>query len=91
MTVQPTILCPVDFSTASAGALRYAASVAAHVKTRVMALAVDKAMKSPDVIDRLKKVGIEPIGGTRASFVKFVDEERARLGAVVKATGMRDE
>ena len=41
MTVQPTILCPVDFSTASAGALRYAASVAAHVKTRVMALAVE--------------------------------------------------
>lgn len=56
-----------------------------------MSDAVAKAMKSPDVIDRLKKVGIEPIGGTRASFVKFVDEERARLGAVVKATGMRDE
>ena len=32
MTIQPTILCPVDFSTASAGALRYAAFVAAHFK-----------------------------------------------------------
>lgn len=56
-----------------------------------MSDAVDKAMKRPEVIDRLKKVGIEPIGGTRAAFVKFVDDERTRLGAVVKATGMRDE
>lgn len=56
-----------------------------------MSDAVDKAMKTPEVIDRLKKVGIEPIGGTRAAFVKFVDDERSRLGAVVKATGMRDE
>src|SRR5207344_1672433 len=41
MTVQPTILCPVDFSTASAGALRYAATVAARVKARVTALAIE--------------------------------------------------
>ncbi|MBS0450596.1 MAG: tripartite tricarboxylate transporter substrate binding protein [Proteobacteria bacterium] len=56
-----------------------------------MADAVDKAMKDPETIKRLQAVGIEPIGGTRASFVKFVDEERARLGAVVKATGMKEE
>ena len=56
-----------------------------------MAAAVDKAMKDPATIERLKAVGIEPIGGTRASFGKFVDEERARLGAVVKATGMRED
>ena len=34
---------------------------------------------------------VEPVGGTRASFAKFVDEERSRLGAVVKATGMRED
>lgn len=56
-----------------------------------MAAAVDKAMKDPATVERLKGVGIEPVGGTRASFVKFVDEERTRLGAVVKATGMKDE
>jgi tripartite-type tricarboxylate transporter receptor subunit TctC len=56
-----------------------------------MATAIDTAMKTPAIADRLKKVGIEPIGGDRAYFVKFVDEERARLGAVVKATGMKDE
>jgi tripartite-type tricarboxylate transporter receptor subunit TctC len=52
---------------------------------------VDKAMKDPATADRLRAVGIEPIGGTRASFTKFVDEERARLGKVVKATGMKEE
>ncbi|MDB5816658.1 MAG: Twin-arginine translocation pathway signal [Rhizobacter sp.] len=56
-----------------------------------MAAAIDTAMKTPAISDRLKKVGIEPIGNDRAYFVKFVDEERARLGAVVKATGMKDE
>ncbi|MBS0430176.1 MAG: tripartite tricarboxylate transporter substrate binding protein [Proteobacteria bacterium] len=56
-----------------------------------MAAAVDKAMKDPATIERLKAVGIEPVGGTRASFSKFVDEERSRLGAVVKATGMRED
>jgi tripartite-type tricarboxylate transporter receptor subunit TctC len=56
-----------------------------------MAAAIDAAMKTPEIANRLKAVGIEPIGGTRASFNKFVDEERARLGDVVKATGMKDE
>ena len=56
-----------------------------------MAAAIDAAMKTPATADRLKGMGIEPVGGTRASFAKFVDEERARLGAVVKATGMKED
>jgi tripartite-type tricarboxylate transporter receptor subunit TctC len=56
-----------------------------------MAAAVDHAMKDPATVARLTGMGIEPVGGTRASFVKFVDEEHARLGGVVKATGMKDE
>ena len=56
-----------------------------------MAAAIDAAMKSPETAKRLKDMGIEPIGGTRASFTKFVDEERARLGGVVKATGMKED
>lgn len=54
-----------------------------------IAAAVDAAMKSPAIAQRLKAVGIEPVGGTRAAFGKFIDEERARLGGVVKATGMK--
>jgi len=56
-----------------------------------LAAAIDKAMKDPAAIERLRAVGIEPIGGTRASFIQFVNEERARLGRVVKATGMKDD
>ena len=56
-----------------------------------VAVAVDKAMTDPKTVERLKGMGIEPVGGTRASFVKFVDEERARLGEVVKATGMKED
>lgn len=56
-----------------------------------MSAAVDAAMKSPAVAQRLKDMGIEPVGGTRAAFVQFVDAERSHLAAVVKATGMKDE
>jgi tripartite-type tricarboxylate transporter receptor subunit TctC len=56
-----------------------------------IAAGVDHAMKDPANVKRLTELGIEPVGGTRADFVKFCDEERARLGAVVKATGMRQE
>jgi tripartite-type tricarboxylate transporter receptor subunit TctC len=56
-----------------------------------LAAAIDGAMKDPAIAERLKAMGIEPIGGTRASFAKFVDEEHARLGAVVKATGMKGD
>jgi nucleotide-binding universal stress UspA family protein len=41
MNVRPTILCPIDYSDASAGALRYAAAVAEHFATRLIVLAVE--------------------------------------------------
>ena len=40
MTV-PSILCPVDFSEASRGALRYAAAIAGHFGTRLLVLSVE--------------------------------------------------
>ena len=56
-----------------------------------MAAAVDAAMKDPATAKRLRDMGIEPIGGTRASFDKFIDEEKASLSGVVKATGMTED
>lgn len=56
-----------------------------------LAAAVDAGMKTPAIADRLKSMGIEPIGGSRAAFNEFVDSERARLGAIVKASGMKDD
>jgi nucleotide-binding universal stress UspA family protein len=41
MTVPPSILCPIDFSDASAGALRYAAALAAHFSARLIVLTVE--------------------------------------------------
>ena len=64
------------------------------VSTEIMdklAAAVDAGMKSAVIQNRLKPMGIEPIGGTRAAFNEFVDAERARLGGVVKASCMKDE
>ena len=41
MTVRPSILCPIDFSDASAGALRYAAALSVHFGTRLIVLTVE--------------------------------------------------
>jgi nucleotide-binding universal stress UspA family protein len=41
MTVRPSILCPVDYSEASVGALRYAAALAEHFATRLLVLTVE--------------------------------------------------
>ncbi|MFT3721233.1 tripartite tricarboxylate transporter substrate binding protein [Pseudorhodoferax sp.] len=56
-----------------------------------LAAAVDQAMREPATMEKLKKVGIEPIGGTRADFVKFTDAERKRLGEIVKAAHMQEK
>lgn len=41
MTPHPTVLCPVDFSDASRGALRYGRAIARHFGTRLVILAVE--------------------------------------------------
>jgi len=40
MNVRPSILCPVDYSTPSTAALRYAAALAEHFSTRLIVLSV---------------------------------------------------
>jgi nucleotide-binding universal stress UspA family protein len=41
MNIRPSILCPVDFSDASAGAIRYAAAIATRFATRLIVLSVE--------------------------------------------------
>jgi nucleotide-binding universal stress UspA family protein len=41
MNLHPSILCPIDFSEASSGALRYAAVIATHFATRLIVLSVE--------------------------------------------------
>jgi hypothetical protein len=41
MIPRPSVLCPIDFSAGSRGALRYAAVIAAHLGARLTVLAID--------------------------------------------------
>jgi nucleotide-binding universal stress UspA family protein len=41
MNLRPSILCPIDYSDASAAALRYAAAIAEHFATRLIVLTVE--------------------------------------------------
>ena len=41
MSVRPSILCPIDYSDASAAALRYAAAIAEHFFARLVILTVE--------------------------------------------------
>jgi tripartite-type tricarboxylate transporter receptor subunit TctC len=54
-----------------------------------MNAAIQAAMKSPDVIRTYAQYSIESGGGSRASFVKFTDDERVRLSKLVKASQMK--
>ncbi len=46
---RPTILCPIDFSGASAGALRYAAAIAARLSSRLIVLTVEDPLMTEAV------------------------------------------
>ncbi|TCT10436.1 Bug family tripartite tricarboxylate transporter substrate binding protein [Paralcaligenes ureilyticus] len=54
-----------------------------------MNAAIQKAAKSKEVLDALDKSSIEPGRGTRAEFIKFTQDERARLGKVVAKGHMK--
>jgi len=53
--------------------------------------AVDLALKSSELCARLIPQGIDPVGGTREEFVKFIASEKARLGPIAKAAGMQED
>ena len=51
MSFRPAVLCPIDFSDSSRGALRYAAAIAAHFGARLTLLAVnDPLLQEADEI-----------------------------------------
>lgn len=53
--------------------------------------AIDAAVKSPELRARLIPQGIDPAGGTRADFVKFINAEKGRLAPIAKASNMRED
>jgi tripartite-type tricarboxylate transporter receptor subunit TctC len=54
-----------------------------------MNAAVNKALKSSELRARLIPQGIDPQGGSREDFRKFLAAEKARLGPVAKAANMQ--
>lgn len=51
--------------------------------------AVNQAIRSPEVMERLASLAFEPIGGTPEQFTKYVKEEVVKWGKVVKETGAK--
>ncbi len=53
--------------------------------------AIDAAIKSPELRARLIPQGIQPMGGTRADFSRFLAGEKARLGPIARAANMKED
>lgn len=51
----------------------------------------DRALKSPDVIARLKEQGVTPVGGSAESFDKFIQAENKRWSALAKQVNFKPE
>jgi tripartite-type tricarboxylate transporter receptor subunit TctC len=52
---------------------------------------INQALQSPDVAEKLSKVGIDPATGTPEDFAKIVASDYAKWGPIVKASGFKPE
>ena len=53
--------------------------------------AINKALQSPDVAERLSKLGMDPATGTPEQFAAIVAADYAKWGPIVKASGFKPE
>jgi tripartite-type tricarboxylate transporter receptor subunit TctC len=53
--------------------------------------AINKALQSPDVAEKLSKVGMDPATGTPEEFGRIVASDYAKWGPIVKASGFKPE
>ena len=53
--------------------------------------AINDGLRTAAVQSRLMPQGIEPSPGSRASFIKFLADEKARLGPIVKSANMKED
>ena len=54
-----------------------------------LAAAANKALKSEDVVDKLRKQGFEPLGGSPEEFAQFIARELVKWSAAGKAAGLK--
>jgi tripartite-type tricarboxylate transporter receptor subunit TctC len=50
-----------------------------------------RAVKSPDVQERLKGLGADPVGNTPEEYTAFMRNEIAKWAKVIKAAGIKGE
>lgn len=53
--------------------------------------AINKALQSPEVADKLSKLGMDPATGTPEQFAKIVGADYEKWGLIVKASGFKPE
>lgn len=53
--------------------------------------AINRALQSPDIRDRLDQLAFEPVGGTPREFADYWKAEVAKWGKVVRATGAKPD
>ena len=79
MNVRPSILCPIDFSEASAGALRYAAAIAEHFAARLIVLTVEDPLLT-EAVDLGTGIIWNP-DDCKREMAQFAREDVRRRGA----------
>lgn len=50
---------------------------------------INKLLKDPEFVQRMQRLGAEPLGGTSAEFADFLNTEIGRWGDIVKAAGVK--
>lgn len=52
---------------------------------------IEVILKLPDVIERIRSFGAEPVGGSRESFQRTIEQDWRRFAAVVAESGIRGD
>jgi tripartite-type tricarboxylate transporter receptor subunit TctC len=50
-----------------------------------------RALKQPDVVERLARDGATPIGNTPEQTARYIDQEIVKWGKAVKASGAKEQ
>lgn len=53
-----------------------------------LAEAINASVKSPEIMQRMREVGYEPVGGDKQDFERWVDRERSKWEKVIKAANI---
>ena len=50
-----------------------------------------RSVNAPDLRERLVSLGADPVGNTPEQYTKFMQDEIAKWGKVIKAAGIKGE